>query len=70
MKPAAAKSTTVKSNTDFFQSSDLNTNPTPVLTDRTEKLKSSSVSPGDLIGAEGQETCTFPLVCCLYGSDQ
>lgn len=34
------------------------------------RLKSSPISPRGLIGAEGQETCMFLLVYCLYGSNK
>lgn len=34
------------------------------------RLKSSPISPQGLIGAEGQETCMFLLVYCLYGSNK
>lgn len=34
------------------------------------RLKSSPISPWGLIGAEGQETCMFLLVYCLYGSNR
>ena len=34
------------------------------------RLKSSPIFPQGLIGAEGQETCMYLLVYCLYGSNK